>query len=59
MTQERAADSIHNTARRNRQRSCEKIVANTPSARRTERSDETYRVDRRGASTAQHSDWSA
>ncbi len=34
-------------------RACEEIVASGPRARRTERSDETYQVDRRGASTAQ------
>ncbi len=34
-------------------RACEGIVASGSSARRTERSDETYREDRRGASTAQ------
>ena len=40
-------------------RGCEKIVTSAPSARRTERRNETYQIDRRGASTAQHSDWSA
>ncbi len=34
-------------------RGCEKTVASGPRARRTERSDETYQIDRRGASTAQ------
>jgi NADH-quinone oxidoreductase subunit A len=34
-------------------RGCEKTVASSPRARRTGRSDETYQVDRRGASTAQ------
>ena len=34
-------------------RGCEKILASGPSARRTERSDETYQGDRRAASTVQ------
>ncbi|MGF1614393.1 MAG: hypothetical protein ACFCVA_10910, partial [Gammaproteobacteria bacterium] len=34
-------------------RGCEKTVASGPRARRTARSDETYQIDRRGASTAQ------
>jgi hypothetical protein len=40
-------------------RACEAIVASGPSARRTERSDETYQGDRRGANTAQRSNRSA
>ena len=34
-------------------RGCEKTVASGPRARRTARSDETYQIDRRGASTSQ------
>ncbi|MGF1613829.1 MAG: CocE/NonD family hydrolase C-terminal non-catalytic domain-containing protein [Gammaproteobacteria bacterium] len=34
-------------------RGCEKPVASGPRARRTERSDETYQIERRGASTTQ------
>jgi hypothetical protein len=38
-----------------RAQACEEIVASDPSARRAERSDETYLMDRRGVSTAQQS----